>query len=131
MSKTFTLDRSERIKSRKTIEALFDRGKGFTVSPFRAICLWEGKGLNVGVAVSARNFKKAADRNRIKRQTREAYRLQKNELKDLLTTADRGLQVFLTYQSKQKEEFNVIRTAVGRIIEKLIKKLREDISPNT
>jgi ribonuclease P protein component len=40
--------------------------------------------LQVGVSVSKRNFKRAVDRNRIKRLLRETYRLQKRELIEVL-----------------------------------------------
>jgi ribonuclease P protein component len=91
--KQFTLGKEERLKSRKQIEQLFDKGKSFAITPFRVYFLINEMlnaqrsipiaiGINVqfGVGVSAKNFKKAVDRNRIKRLTRKAWRLQKNEI---------------------------------------------------
>ena len=90
VKKQFTLGKDERLKSRKQIENLFDKGKSFVVTPFRVyfimnteLLIHKGEsGLKFGTGVSAKNFKKAVDRNRIKRLTREAWRLQKNEIRD-------------------------------------------------
>ena len=84
MAKTFGLGKRERLKSRKQIDNLFAEGKSFAVFPIRVTYSFmptDGDALvQIGVTVSKRNFKKAVDRNRIKRLFREAYRLQKAEL---------------------------------------------------
>src|ERR1043166_5363776 len=88
VAKQFTLGKSERLKSRKQIEQLFAEGKNFPMSPFRVyyrtspFVSGSASNLQFGAAVSAKNFKRAVDRNRIKRLTREAYRLQKNQLQE-------------------------------------------------
>ena len=93
MPKQFTLGKGERLKSRKAIDELFKNGKRFTVSPFRVFyCITKEGGLQFGAGVSTKNFKKAVDRNRIKRLIREAYRVQKNSLEILLKAE--GLNLF-------------------------------------
>ncbi len=85
MAKQFTLGKNERLKSRKLIEQLFKEGKSFNAFPFRVYYLLQvvpltampKNSLQFGAGASAKNFKKAVDRNRIKRLAREAYRLQK------------------------------------------------------
>ena len=66
------------------LNQLFAEGKSFSVFPVKVFYLpiqKEGKQMiKVGVGVSARNFKKAVDRNRIKRLLRECYRLNKLSL---------------------------------------------------
>jgi ribonuclease P protein component len=81
------LRKSERLSSQKQIQALFSNGKSFNSPPFaiRYLELAEA-GQNdhqILVSVSKRNFKHAVDRNRIKRQIREAYRLNKHLLTEL------------------------------------------------
>lgn len=68
------------------------------------------------------------DRNRIKRQTREAYRLQKLPLKEWLTAQGTGLHLFLTYTAREKD-FSLLQDAVQKIILKLIKTLHESNPP--
>ena len=81
------LRKSERLSSQKQIQALFSHGKSFNARPFviRYLELAEPdqKEHQILVSVSKRNFKRAVDRNRIKRQIREAYRLNKHLLANL------------------------------------------------
>ena len=77
------LSKSDRLKSRKHIELLFAEGKTLKSYPIILVYLpvepEVGKpALQITVSVSKRKFKRAPDRNRIKRQLREAYRTQKN-----------------------------------------------------
>lgn len=77
----FTLGKQERLKSKKLIESLYKNGKSIKVFPFRMMYLQikhtSKFPAQVGVSVAKRNFKKAPDRNRLKRLMRETYRLQK------------------------------------------------------
>jgi ribonuclease P protein component len=81
------LRKSERLSSNKQIQALFTDGKSFNHPPFaiRYLELVEAEHSNhqILVSVSKRNFKHAVDRNRIKRQIREAYRINKHLIADL------------------------------------------------
>ena len=131
VAKQFTLGKNERLKSRKQIEQLFSEGKKFVVAPFRLHYIMS-KMLNAqrsmfnvqfGVGVSGKNFKKAVDRNRIKRLTREAWRLQKNELKEKLKAGDQQMNVFFIYTSKELPEYSIVFNKMGTIIKKLIEEL--------
>lgn len=125
MTKKQTLGKSERLKSQKAIGALFSQGASITVPPFRIIYLPAEKGLQFGVGVSARNFKRAVDRNRIKRQVREAYRLQKAALQDSLEQQHKGLHLFFTFISKEPVDHTTISGAVQRSLDKLLKIINE------
>lgn len=74
--------KSEKLKSRKLIEQLFSEGKSQTIYPIKLFFLERSELDNhqAAFAVPKRNFKLAVDRNRIKRQMREAYRLNKSVL---------------------------------------------------
>ncbi len=120
MAKQFTLGRSERLKSRKSIDQLFSEGQRFTQTPVRVFYRnTNTTGLQFGVAVSARLFKKAVDRNRVKRVMREAWRLQKNELDNQLKEKGKGLHVFFVYTDKELPVYAVISSVTATIIRKL------------
>lgn len=77
-----TLPKAERLSSRKTIERMFGGGsKSVSAFPMRAVFTpSEGNVSDIMVSVSKRLFKRAVKRNRVKRQIREAYRLNKHIL---------------------------------------------------
>jgi ribonuclease P protein component len=94
-----TFPQAQRLKSRKQIDALFRGGKTFSVHPVKVFYTWEGTGLpKVGMGAPKRHFRRAVDRNRIKRLLREGYRLQKQVL--LATASAAGLHVFLLYTGR-------------------------------
>ena len=86
MAKQFGLGKRDRLKSRREIDTLFEKGKHFSVFPLRVIYRLEPAPnlptLQAGVTASKRHFKKAVDRNLIKRRIREGYRLNKNQIGD-------------------------------------------------
>ncbi len=84
MKQSFT--KAERLNSKKIIDQLFEKGSEKTEAvflyPFRVVCLYaivtDLKPTSILISVSKRLFKKAVDRNLIKRRIKEAYRLNKN-----------------------------------------------------
>ena len=115
--------KADKLKSRKTIDELFSKGNSFSNFPFKVIWLPKNKeaSLQVAVGVSSRNFKKATERNRIKRLMKEAYRLQKEKLQVQLQQQDQQLSVFILYMGKELPEYEVVFEKIGTIINRLIK----------
>ena len=71
------------------------------------------------------------DRNRIKRLTREAYRLQKNTLQQKLLEAEKQLNVFFIYTGKELPDFITVKDKVAVVLKKLGGKIDENISTNS
>jgi ribonuclease P protein component len=121
--KQFTLSRHERLKSRKQIDKLFSDGKYFNMPPLRIGYILEPAGeqdhLQLGVGVSGRYFKKAVERNRVKRLLRESWRLQKTELADLAMQHGRSLKVFIIFTGRELPAYSLIYVKVGTAIAQL------------
>jgi ribonuclease P protein component len=97
MSRQFTYGKDEKLKSRKIIESLFNSGQSFTVYPLKVLYKIESSDeaiLQAGVAVSKRLFKKAVERNWVKRLMRESYRIQKNDLKEIVRSRQVAVYLF-------------------------------------
>lgn len=130
----YTFKKAEKLKSRKTIEQLFKDGKSFSNFPFRV--LWQFSEaakapVQTGFAVSSRHFKKAVDRNRIKRLMREGYRLQKNELQSLLLQQQMQLAVFIIYVGNELPDYDFIYEKTHHVLTRLIKITNENLPANT
>lgn len=81
--------------------------------------------------MSGKNFKRAVDRNRVKRLTREAYRLQKKQLQEATIEKKLQLNIFFIYTGKELPAFNIVREKVNVILNKLTKIVNENNSPDT
>ena len=79
--------------------------------------------LQAGFGASSRHFKKAVDRNRIKRLTREAYRLQKEDLIRRLEARGLYLAVFFIYTGKELPDHATVSHKIGVILQKLLKEV--------
>lgn len=129
MAKTFGLGKNERLKSRKQIEDLFARGRSLVAFPVRVTYILspaaEEPGARIGVTASKKHFKKAVDRNRLKRLLREAYRLQKGSLATQLHQKGWKATLFFMYTDRTIASFDTVKTAMGQCLERLEKKLDE------
>jgi ribonuclease P protein component len=132
-SGSFSLGKSERLKSRKQIDILFGEGKKINIFPFRLLYRTEtgGAALKAGFTVSSKNFPHAVDRNRIKRLTREAYRLQKIELEELIHKNKEVLHLFFIYTGREITSQDEICICIKQILGKLIQNLNAIYSKNT
>ena len=127
MAGTFSYNKFEKLKSRKQIELLFAKGKSISAFPVKVFYLpvehTPMHPVQVGVGVSARNFKKAVDRNTIKRRMREAYRLHKLPLHEHLITNQKSVAVFILWIDKQLPTAAALQDLMPGVLEKLIKQL--------
>jgi ribonuclease P protein component len=104
---TRTFKKSERLSGKKSIKELFEKGSSFYLYPFKVVFLGnsqvECSQHRVLVSVSKRNFKKAPQRNLLKRRIKEAYRLNKAQL----VTSEKLLIAYI-YTSKETLSFKEI-----------------------
>jgi ribonuclease P protein component len=101
---------------------LFRQGHSFTVAPYKVLYLFnteEAAALRAGFTVSSRTFKKAVDRNRIKRLTKEAYRINKLPLLNHLQAHQLSMSVFFLYTGKELPEYQQVTKKIELILQRL------------
>jgi ribonuclease P protein component len=132
MAKEAGFGKKEKLKSRKLVEELFARGKSQNIFPIRIIYKFlkplspESRILQAGVSVSKKYFKKAVDRNRIKRLLREAYRLQKKELTEVLKGEEKNGYIFFIYTGKKLPPYQTIFETMSKCLDILKRKAVSD-----
>ncbi len=119
----------ERIVSRKLIEQLFSKGSSFSVSafPLRIVVLETKRvaddiPVQVLISVSKRHFKHAVDRNRVKRQVREAYRHHKQILTEKVQQ-EQTLAIAFIWLADELLESATVEKSVKRLLGKAAERL--------
>lgn len=107
----YTFSKQERLCSKKLIDALFQSGNKLLVYPYSVhwmVCpsgtLPPGTPAQVLINTSKKKFHHAVDRNRVKRLTRECYRIHKPLLYEYLT--DNGITIVLAINYIHNEIFS-------------------------
>lgn len=123
-----TLKKSERIKQRKLISKLFEEGKSIRKYPIKVVYFKLDEPLNenpllFSVSVPKRLFKKAVQRNLLKRKIREAYRLEKPIILKQLDGVQKQYALMFIYIARELEEFPNIQKAVRKLLKALVSEI--------
>lgn len=120
----FTFGSIEHLKSRKDIALLVTTGFSFQKFPFkvrwRIVDELQTVPVVCAYSVPKRNFKKAVHRNYIKRLMREAYRLNKKALFDVLIEKNVKIQVLFTFISNDLPTFKIVESKIILTLQSLI-----------
>lgn len=119
-----TFKKSERLCSRILMDCLFQGdNRTATAYPLRAVFLpveeEQQKGVSILISVPKKRFHDAVDRNRVKRQIREAYRKNKYALAEQVAQSGKGLLVALIYVSAEIETTEQIEKRMIRLLDKI------------
>lgn len=118
-----TFSKEERLCSRKEIDRLFENGISAVSSPLRLLYIERNELPDVPAktmfVVPKRSFRKAHDRNRLRRRMREAFRQNKHALYELLRQNGKNLSIALLYNSKKEKEYSSIEQATGKLLQHL------------
>ena len=122
----FTLEKADKLKSRKLIEQLFSEGDRVKSYPFHMVFLPVDSeritSLQVGFSVPKRNIKLAVNRNRIKRLMREVYRKNKN----LFSEGMNEKYIFmLVFTARKEMEYAELELAMQKIAGKFQSKIKK------
>ncbi len=125
----YTLGQQERLKSRKLIGRLYSEGMAIKTFPLRMVYLQtEHSGdypAQFGVSVPKRLFKRAVDRNRLKRLIREAYRLNKHTI---YSTIDKPYVFMISYLGKTELSYQEIEDKLIKLLRQFVEHI--NIKPN-
>ena len=125
----YTLQAIERLKLRKQIETLFQTGEAFSVFPLRIVYRLlpstdaSASPVQVGFSIPKKRIKKANGRNRVRRLLKEAWRLQKHPLYEVVPKGYQ-LHCFLIYTGAPILTFLEANEAIQRLQLKFIPKLQ-------
>lgn len=113
--------------SRKTIDHLFKEGKQLRAFPLK-IYYQETQSLEkvpfqVVLSAPKRQFKRAHDRNYVKRLLKEVLRREKQPLEEVLNTSGKQLSLFLIYTHKEVLSYQELEKCVRKLLVKLIAEL--------
>ena len=114
-----TLPKYERLCGEIAVNLLFSQSKRFTAYPLRVHYALrpDNKNARFMVSIPKKLFKHAVDRNRLRRQMREAYRLNKHVLEE----SGRCFQIAFNYIDKEKQDYRVIEKAMRKALNRLVK----------
>ncbi len=112
--------KKEKLKSKNQIDLLFATGKSVKHYPLTMVYLPLDNSYDchqAGFSVGKKRFKKAVDRNRVKRMIKEAYRLEK--VKKLESLENKYSYMFI-YLSSKELEWKKMTDAMSLLISKFI-----------
>lgn len=123
---TYTFQKCERLKSRKVMQRLFTEGRSFSHYPFRLVWLFleeprDEAPVKFAVSVPKRHFRKATERNRIKRQVREAYRHNKHILYKGLKETEPTLAFMVIFTGKEAFTTKELNEKMRQMIRRFLK----------
>jgi len=127
MSSGHCLPKQERLVSRRLIETLFSGSQSVAAFPLRVVYkikerAREDEPVQLLISVPKKHFHHAVDRNRVKRQVREAYRHNKSLIYPALSDQQQLLLAIVWLSDKHLSTTEVeqrLTTLLKRIAEKL------------
>jgi ribonuclease P protein component len=117
-----TFPKSERLCGKNAFEALFQKGKKFFLHPFKVLHIGAPGAdavAQIAIIVPKKIAKKAVSRNRLKRQIREAYRLEKEQFINSLKNKNKGMVFAVIYIGEEKADFELLREKINLILTRL------------
>jgi ribonuclease P protein component len=126
---SFKFPKSERLTNKKKFEQLFEKGISIKGFPLKLIFILEPRteeapAIQVAFTVPKRSFKKAVDRNFLRRKMKEVYRLNRQTVIELLDQKNESMYAILIYTNREKMDYQSIEKGWLKLVSKLGDNLR-------
>lgn len=126
----YCLGKENKLCSPKIIDDVFATGQHLKSYPFvlkfKETKLPKDVSFQIVFSAPKRTFRKATERNRIKRLCKEAFRHHKHELEDFLTVQNKQLALFLVYTPKEELSLTLLGGRTDKLIKKIITQLESN-----
>jgi ribonuclease P protein component len=117
----YSLSKEERLCGKKSISLLLAEGNKYFLHPFSVkwieLTVAEIPSIQLLVVVPKRYFKKAVDRNKVKRFIRESFRKNKEVLSALLKEKNKNMALMLLYNSRKIESYQEVESKITLILQ--------------
>ena len=132
LTNKFTYQKKDKLKSRKQMQFLFSKGTAINMHPIRLLYTIEKNEagifsnglLQAGVGAPSRQFRKAVQRNKVKRLLREGYRLEKPNFTNSINLTNTRLNLFFLYVDANVQTQQEIQATIKLLLQKLADKLK-------
>jgi ribonuclease P protein component len=128
----FSFRKDEILRKKKLIERLFAEGSTFFIHPFKifwlTVPLETPNPAQVMISVGKRSFKNATDRNRVRRQIREVYRLHKRELYANLSQEEQSCILGIIYTSNVHLSTDDLEIKIKAVLKRLYSELNKKLN---
>lgn len=126
--------KQERICNETEITRLFEKGESFISYPVRVVWIENNndlsKGAKVLISVSKKKLRHAVDRNRVKRLVREAYRLNKTVLSDVIAETGKSLSLCFIWLPSDIIDFKKVERKMTDALDRIAQKIsNQSVSP--
>ena len=128
-SRRYFFKKNERLCLSNDIKNVIENGKKIMSYPLIANYIIKntevGETTKIAISVAKRNFKKAVDRNLLKRRIREAYRHNKHNLTDIAKKHNKAINAIIIYVPKEKLPYKEIERGIAKLLENFAKNIEK------